>query len=679
MLQQEVLEPPQSLPKEDETSWFWPPKLRNSETLAALLAPPCPLSFPLSPRSMLYAPCSMMCGIAGIISRTPLPPDRALLERMADALQHRGPDDSGTEISGSVGFAFRRLAILDLSPAGHQPMVSHDGNYCVVMNGEIYNFVELREKLERCGHVFRGHSDTEVLLELYARYGTEMFRRLNGMFALALHDREKRLLILARDRIGKKPLFYWNGPPGFSFASETRALRQLPGFPSDLNPEALGMFVRLGWIPNSHCIYPGVRKLPPAAWVAYDCDTGRLGEPTAYWELPPLEFDTVSTEHEWIERIDELLTDATRIRLRSDVPLGVFLSGGIDSGLVAASAVRAQPELTALTIGFDEEEYDETELASATARHLGCRHIQRKLRLSDAQRLLPEVMGHFDEPFADSSALPTNLVCAEARKELTVVLSGDGGDEVFGGYPSHLRAWRWRHVDLIPLTLRRVCRRLLVQLGPDDSRWRRFMQRFGEPVGSFGLGGHSYAFQDWQDRFIVQEFNLPPERLIELVLASLPQSQDRGALDQAQRLDLRLYLRDDGLVKVDRTSMKHALEVRSPLLDHRLVELAFQVPPRLRVLNGETKHLLRRLAAKRLPSTVASGPKKGFGIPLHTWFFGSNGTPFKELIMSHDSHFPDLFQPGGAEQLWKAAERNPVLDPALFEALAYRCWCNAQR
>lgn len=619
-----------------------------------------------------------MCGIAGIVSKKPVPPDPALLERMADSLRHRGPDDAGIEIYGQVGLAFRRLAIIDLSPTGHQPMSSRDGRLCIVFNGEIYNYLELRRELEQLGHVFRGNSDTEVLLELYGRYGTGMFDRLNGMFAFALHDRVRNEVILARDRMGKKPLFYWDGPAGFAFASEIRALKKLPGFPSDLDPEALGMYIRLGWVPNSHCIYPGVRKLPPSTWLKFDCATGRVGEPQAYWDLPPPDFDHKLREEEWLEQIEVLLADATRIRLRSDVPLGIFLSGGIDSGLVAASASKAQDGLTALTIGFDEEGYDETERAGATARHLGVRHIQRKLRLSDAQRLLLEVMGHFDEPFADSSALPTNLVCAEARKEFTVVLSGDGGDEVFAGYNNHVRAWRWRYVDIVPLAVRRLARRWLIGAGPADSLWRRIVQRMGEPVGTFGFGGKLYPFQDWQDRFIVPDFNLAPDRLIVAVNRAWPAAFPNHPVDQAQRLDLRLYMMDDVLVKVDRMSMKHALEVRSPLLDYRVVELAFRVPPRLRVLNGENKHLLRKLAHKLLPSIVSTGPKKGFGVPLHTWFFGNNGAVFKELIMSRTSRFPEIFKHGAAEQLWKTAERNPVLSPALFQAIAYKCWCNAQ-
>ncbi len=619
-----------------------------------------------------------MCGIAGIVMKEPVSPDRSLLKRMADSLRHRGPDDEGIEISGRVGFAFRRLAILDLSPAGHQPMVSADGHYCVMFNGEIYNYLELRDELEKRGHVFNSRSDTEVLLHIYAEKGTEAFQHLNGMFAIAIHDRRKQRVILVRDRMGKKPLFYWQGPFGLAFASELRALRLLPGFPSDLDPEALGLFVRLGWIPNSHCIYPGVRKLPPSTWIEYDCASSRLSEPRSYWELPPPRFDESLTEEEWLDRIETMLAEATRIRLRSDVPLGVFLSGGIDSGLVAASACKTRAGLTGLTIGFDEQGYDETDRASATAKHLGLRHVKRKLRLAEARTLLPEVVGHFDEPFADSSALPTNLVCAEARKDFTVVLSGDGGDEVFAGYQNHVRAWQWRHVDRIPLSLRRIPRAVLVGLGPPDSLWRRVLHRLGEPVATFGLGGKVYPFQDWQETVIAPEFNLDPRRAVRLVAETLSHRNDCNPLDEAQRFDMRLYMRDDILVKVDRMSMFHALEVRSPFLDHRIVELALRVPPRFRVRNGQNKYMLRRLGTRLLPPAVATGPKKGFAVPLQQWFFGNDGKFFKEFLLEHDSRFPPLFRPGGAEKLWGLAMLNGVLVPALFTALAYRWWCAAQ-
>ena len=619
-----------------------------------------------------------MCGIAGIVTRRGEPPDRVLLERMAESLRHRGPDDSGIEISGPVGFAFRRLAILDLSPAGHQPMVNEDGSCCVMFNGEIYNYVELREELEKLGYIFRSRSDTEVILHLYTRQGTNALNRLNGMFAIAIHDRNNNRVILARDRMGKKPLFYWQGPFGLAFASELRALRLLPGFPADLDPEALGLFVMLGWIPNSHCIYPGVRKLPPSSWAEYDCATGRLSEPRRYWDLPPPGFDTTLTEEEWLDRIETLLSDATRIRLRSDVPLGVFLSGGVDSGLVAACAAKAQQDLTALTIGFDEEEYDETELARRTAQHLGCRHIVRKLRLRDACDLLPQVMGHFDEPFADSSALPTFLVCEQARKEFTVVLSGDGGDEVFAGYFNHLRAHRFRLLNAVPASFRRVLAEALAPFGVEDSRWRRAMHRFGQHVATFGLGAIMFPFQDWPETLVDPQFLLSPDRTIQLSTMSVELNGDFDPLDEAQRFDLRFFMLNDILVKVDRMSMRHALEVRCPLLDHRIVELGLFIPPRFRVKNGKNKYMLRQLAKRVIPERVASAPKRGFGIPLHDWLFSDNSGFFKDALLGSCRRFNDLFKPGAAEKLYAAAANNRALDSAVFQALAFKWWCHAQ-
>ncbi len=426
-----------------------------------------------------------MCGIVGVLSAEGDRVTPASFDGWRDRLAHRGPDQAATFTDRGLYLGFRRLAILDLSPAGHQPMTTPDGRFTIVFNGQIYNFEELREDLEARGVRFRSRSDTEVLLELFARDGVDCLSQLNGMFAFAIYDARERTLVLARDRLGVKPLFYFRSGRALAFASELGAIRDVPGFPRELDPVALGAYFRVGAVPDWACVYPGVRKLPPGHWIRFELDGAGGAEPTLYWDLPPVaEIDDGRSEEAWVDEIEALLFDATRIRLRADVPLGVFLSGGIDSGLVAAAAAKQRAGLACFTVGFGGEAEDETPLAAATARRLGVRMERLDVDLRRGMSELPAVMGHFDEPCFDTSALPTALICAEARKHLVVVLTGDAGDEVFGGYPAHVRAWRWRHLDAVPAALRRSAGALLAGIARPDTILRRFGRRLAEPVGN---------------------------------------------------------------------------------------------------------------------------------------------------------------------------------------------------
>ncbi len=618
-----------------------------------------------------------MCGIFGAFS-TNERIDVSLLDSCRDTLTHRGPDTAGNYTDRGLYLGFRRLAILDLSVEGNQPMSIANGRYTIVFNGEIYNFIELRSELERQGEVFKGHSDTEVLLRLYTKYGIQCLDKLNGMFAFGLYDKVERTLLLVRDRMGVKPLFYWRQGNSFAFASELRALRGLPGFPTSIDPEALALYFRLGAVPEWTSIYNGVSKLPPGSWLRYHLDSGRLEGPVTFWDLPPVREESGKSEDEWVDEIEALLWDATRIRLRSDVPLGVFLSGGVDSGLVAAAAAKQQSGLTSLTIGFSGEAEDETALALATARHLGLHAITRNIDLREGLALLPQVMAHFDEPYSDTSALPTSLVCAEARKEFTVVLSGDAGDEVFGGYENHVRAWQWRGMEILPLGLRQAVGSLLASLSPNDSLPKRFFRRMGQPVGLFGLGGKLYPFQDWLDGSIKPELNMSPKRLVGLYNEHLPTWSHASSIDLAQRTDLRVYMLEDILIKVDRMSMRNSLEVRSPFLDYRLVELGLRIPSSLRVKNGQNKYLLRRLAARHLPQAVCSAPKRGFGIPIKSWLHAESSARdmAKTLAKSSNGHI-DPFLKGGAEQLWHLGQTNSALTFPVIQLLCYRWWCQS--
>jgi asparagine synthase (glutamine-hydrolysing) len=615
-----------------------------------------------------------VCGLCGIASRSGRWPDRELITRMTEPIAHRGPDDAGVEILGPVGLGFRRLAVLDLSPSGHQPMTNDERDVWIVLNGEIYNYVELREDLRAQGVPFNSNSDTEVALHLYRALGTGMFDRLNGMFAMAIYDVKRQSIVLARDRMGKKPLFYWDDGRRLAFASELPALRLVPGFPTEVNRLALAYYARLGFVPNWTCIHPGVFKLPPATWLRWDLSSGRTEGPTAYWGLPSVTTESGGDEASWANRIEEALWDATRIRLRSDVPIGAFLSGGVDSGLVAAAAGSAVGTgLTGLTISFPEWSDDEWPLASRTANHLGFHAIRHSVR-ADGASLLPKVMACFDEPFDDSSALPTYLVSQAAKEHVTVALSGDGGDEVFAGYRNHVMAWRFRCIEAVPAGVRRAIAGIFASVAAPDTRLRTAARRFGLPVGTWGFGSEVYPLADWCDSDLRPEYRLDHESLLKELDQHLESWKECAPIDQAQRRDLRFYMLDDILVKVDRMSMRHGLEVRSPFLDHRVIELALQIPPRMRVRGAENKHLLRVIARRRLPSEVAEAPKRGFSIPLRQWLFdGPKSEWFREQVCTSYGD-NDLLKPMGGERLWKRARSNPMLVRALFRILAYRWW-----
>lgn len=616
-----------------------------------------------------------MCGFVGVADARQLDLNLSLLQSSRDTLQHRGPDDMGYYLDSKIYLGFRRLSILDLSPSGKQPMATDDEKTWIVFNGEIYNYLELKAQLETKGYCFRGSSDTEVLLALYREYGTNMFAYLNGMFAIAIYDRNSGQILLARDRLGKKPLFYWPTGQSIRFASELSALRAMPGFPSEIDPCALGLYIRLGVVPNWSCIHPGVFKLPPASYIIFDVQTGNLSTPMQYWHLPAVAIDQERTETEWLDATEALLWDATRIRLRSDVPVGTFLSGGIDSGLVtAAAAAQTKGNLSSLTISFPEWNDNEWPLAEQTARHLGIHPIQRSLYAKDGN-LLQKIAAHFDEPFADTSAIPTALISEKAREDFTVILSGDGGDELFAGYDSHMRAWRWRYLDRIPESVRGAITRLILPYTQPDSTQRRFLRRLSQPVGTWGMGAHMYPFEDWVTSCISSDYQVEPEQIVSLAECYLPNWRNTTALDYAQRMDMRLYMLDDILVKVDRMSMRASIELRSPFLDYRLVELALQIPPTLRVKYNQNKYVLRQLAKRHLPQNIADGKKRGFGIPIEDWLFTSqNAVQYKDLLLTSNSRSTEPFQSGGAERLWQLAKSNVSLTSALFRMLAYRAW-----
>jgi len=581
-----------------------------------------------------------MCGIAGFIGAQPgkMPEGLdAVAQAMSRSLQHRGPDDQGTWIDRDLGAALvhLRLSIVDLSPAGHQPMASADGRYIIVFNGEVYSFQEIRKDLEARGVQFRGHSDTEVILESIGVFGLDAtLKRMIGMFAIALWDRKERTLTLLRDRLGIKPVYWAKFGSLFMFGSELKALRACPGWDPRINRDAVAAYMRHNYIPAPHTIYLGVNKLEPGCILTLPWG----GQPviTRFWDartvaMRGLANPVEGSDSELTDQLETLLQDAVQRRMVADVPLGAFLSGGIDSSTVAALMQTAgMGKVKTFSIGFDVPDFNEAPHAAEVARHLGTDHTELLVTSQQALDVIPRLPEWYDEPFADSSQIPTYLVSAMTRKHVTVALSGDGGDELFGGYNRyHLTQRFWRWISLMPLPLRKAVAAALTAVPPD--RWTAVLSRLPGGWPQIGDKLHKAALvlkadsADALYRRLVTHWE-PND-------VALDAKESLGILDDAsvghdiaditsrmQFLDLVTYLPDDILTKVDRMSMAHSLEVRPPFLDHRIVEFAARLPENLKIRGGRLKFVLRELMKDRLPRTVVRRSKEGFDIPTHHWF-----------------------------------------------------------
>jgi asparagine synthase (glutamine-hydrolysing) len=576
-----------------------------------------------------------MCGIVGIAAQSAIN-NRAWLAVGRDAMRHRGPDDCGEwwSADGRVGLGHRRLAIIDLSPAGHQPMTSSAGGLHIVFNGEIYNFADLRRELVAQGHSFRSNSDTEVILEAYQEWGAECLTRLNGMFAFALFDEQRGRLFLARDRAGEKPLFYAATGGELRFASELKALMADPGFARRIDPLALDCYLTMGFVPSPLCIMHGVNKLPPAHALFFDLATAEV-RVWRYWQPPePASLADAADETSLMERLEPLLEDAVRRQLVADVPVGVLLSGGVDSSLVTAMAVRAKPNVKTFTVRFPGHgKYDETEHARMIARHFGTEHIE--LDAGEVKvDLLRTLARQFDEPMVDSSMIPTYLLSRLVRQHCTVALGGDGGDELFAGYPHYNRLlWMRARFGAVPPRVRRFFARTGNACLPLGFTGRNWLHALGVDLED-GLPLISSCFEPtWRRRLMASRrgWIFGAESLRE---GRIPQTTD--LLYRATRMDFQNYLAEDILVKVDRASMLNSLEVRAPLLDYRLIEFAFgQVPSALKGSVSTRKVLLKKLAARVLPPQFDQHRKQGFSIPLASWLrTDAWETFFKDILLS---------------------------------------------
>lgn len=647
-----------------------------------------------------------MCGFAGCLAVDARDEIETILNGMATAIAHRGPDDAGiwVDLQSGLALAHRRLAIVDLSTNGHQPMVSHSGRYVLVFNGEIYNHLVMRRELTGCH--WRGHSDTETLLAGVDAWGLDTtLRRCVGMFALALWDRAERCIYLARDRLGEKPLYYGWVNGAFLFASELKSLHAWPGFSAEIDRDALALYMRHNYVPAPWSIYRGVWKLPPGTFLRVkSCDRPSVGrgEPIAYWSARTvaetgLAHPFVGDETEATNELERLLSQAIAGQQVADVPLGAFLSGGIDSSVVVA-LMQAQSSLAvkSFTIGFHEGEYNEAQHAKAVARHLGTDHTELYVTPRQAMDVIPLLPSLYDEPFADSSQIPTFLVSQLARRHVTVSLSGDGGDELFGGYNRYFWAMQlWRRLNRVPRPLRQRLAGVLTALTP--TAWNRLFRIAGPLLpgrhrhANLGDKVHKLAslFSASQPEAIYQRLVSHWEDPASVVLGA--QEPATGLSDPAlwldspdleQRmmyLDLITYLPDDILVKVDRAAMGVSLETRVPMLDHRLVEFAWRLPLDMKIRAGQGKWLLRQVLYRHVPRQLIERPKMGFGVPIDGWLRG----PLKdwaaalldETRLKQEGYFdPTLIRSKWEQHL--AGQRNWAYH--LWDVLMFQAWLEFQ-
>jgi asparagine synthase (glutamine-hydrolysing) len=584
-----------------------------------------------------------MCGIAGVL--TSAGSAREPLERhataMADSIAHRGPDDHGlwSDPDAGIALAHRRLSIVDLSPAGHQPMISADGRFVIVFNGEIYNFQDLRPELEARGINFHGHSDTEAMLEAFAAHGIgPTVKRLIGMFAISMWDRRERTLTLIRDRLGIKPLYWAKLGELFLFGSELKALRAHPGWTPAIDRRAVASYMRHNYIPGPHSIYQYVNKLEPGCILTLPWG----GEPQIerYWDARTVARAGLAdplhiSDSELTDQLESLLKDAVRRRMVADVPIGAFLSGGIDSSAVVAlmQAANAGP-VRSYSIGFDIAGYNEAPHAAEIARHLRTDHTEMIVTAKDALDVIPRLADFYDEPFADSSQIPTYLVSAMTRQHVTVALSGDGGDELFGGYNRYQMAQRfWRSLALVPQPIRHGLAHALRALPAD--RWSNLLNllpaniRPSQPGDKLHKLASVLAHDDidavyrtlithWEPKVLMSNDEEAKGPLWDKTIGD----DFPGLLERLQFLDITTYLPDDILTKVDRASMAVALEARVPLLDHRVVEFAWRIPRKDLIRGGVSKWPLRQVLYRHVPPEILDRPKTGFGIPLSEWLRG---------------------------------------------------------
>jgi len=611
-----------------------------------------------------------MCGIAGIFSLGGRPVGEAEVRAMCDAMVHRGPDDEGRYLAPGIGLGMRRLSIIDLE-TGRQPVHNEDRSVWVVFNGEIYNFRRLRNELETLGHRFYTSTDTEVIVHLYEQYGDACVEHLRGMFAFAVWDERRRRLLLARDRLGVKPLFYGETGGRLVFGSELKVVLQEGGFHRELNWSAVSHLFGTMCTPLDESIVQGVHKLKPGCLLTASPEKGV--EVREYWDVV-FEPDYSKNEEYFVERLRELLEESVRLRLISDVPLGAFLSGGVDSSSVVATMARiGTGRVKTFSIGFGDPDYDELEYARIVAREYGTEHHELALE-PNVLGIIEDLPWFLDEPFGDSSAIPTYMVSKLASESVTVVLSGDGGDELFGGYDRYAVESRERAYSRLP----RAGRRLLGWIGnvmPEGAKGRNFLRHIA-------LDGHD-RYLDANVLFRMEEkaklFHPDVWRRMAVHDPSLRAreflTKHEGCwLSSLQYLDLKQYLPNDILTKVDRMSMAHSIEAREPLLDHKLVEFAATIPAELRLRGRTGKYIFKKAMEGVLPDAILRRRKRGFAIPLSRWFRGDLNGFVRDILLSKSSRENGIFNPAYVERLLNLHQNGRNMDLQIWTMITFELW-----
>lgn len=652
-----------------------------------------------------------MCGIAGVLDiscRAGEQELRCTVLRMVNTLHHRGPDDVGewADEESGVAFGHRRLSIVDLSEKGHQPMRSACGRYVITFNGEVYNFLELRRELEQLGYAFRGHSDTEIMLSCMSQWGiSEAVKRFSGMFAFAIWDRQERTLHLVRDRMGEKPLYYgWMGKV-LIFGSELKALRAYPEFDKNIDRHSLALFLRSNCVPAPHAIYDGVQKVMPGTIVSIAADReGYFEHITTYWSVQAVVEKGLAdpfqgTETDAITCLDDLLRSTVKQRMIADVPLGAFLSGGIDSSTVVA-LMQAQSErpVQTFTIGFHEAEFNEAPYAKAVAKHLGTTHTELYVSPEEALGVIPKLPSLYDEPFSDSSQVPTFLISQLARRDVTVVLSGDAGDELFGGYERYFLGFDiWNRINLIPAGMRKLIAcgvpllsahswnslfRTMAPLIPSKYRYRHLGDKFYKLATILRAGGSRGLYimmgTHWNDELsaVTNDAGLDvkdPNKF----------PWDAHPLHLQERMmasDMLSYLPDDILVKVDRATMGVGLESRIPFLDHHVIEFAWRIPLSMKIRGDKGKWIVRQVLSKYVPTALLDRPKMGFGVPIDSWLRGPLREWAEALLNERRLREEGFFHTHLIRKKWDdhlAGRSNWQYD--LWDVLMFQSWLEHQR
>jgi asparagine synthase (glutamine-hydrolysing) len=601
-----------------------------------------------------------MCGIVGIFDLNgPGPIDRELLHRMNESQFHRGPDAGGLHLEPGVGLGHRRLSIIDLS-SGQQPLFNEDGSVVVTFNGEIYNFPELSDELKAAGHIFKTHSDTEVIVHAWEQWGEECVKRFRGMFAFAVWDRNRKTLFLARDRLGKKPFYYAVLPDGkFIFGSELKSLLVHRNLERQIDPHAVEDYFALGYVPEPKCIFKSVHKIPPAHTLLLTVGKS-VGQPKEYWDIvfePTIHGSEADLQAELIERLRE----AVNVRLMSEVPLGAFLSGGVDSSAIVAMMAQLNPNapVNTCSIGFGDPKYNETEFAQMVADRYHTNHYIEQVNPDDFD-LFDKLASLYDEPFADSSAIPTYRVCELAKKRVTVALSGDGGDENFAGYRRH----RWhmneeRIRGLLPAPLRRPVFGLLgaaypkMDWAPKVLRAKSTFQALAKESFAAYLHSMSVVVDGHRSKMFSQGFRsqLGGYHALEVFRHHAERAPTHDPLSLIQYIDIKTYLPGDILVKVDRASMAHALEVRVPILDHQFMEWVAKLAPSMKLHGQEGKYIFKKSLEPHLPSDVLYRPKMGFGVPISAWFRGPLKQRVRDAVLSETLADTGMFEQKFLKQL----------------------------